>query len=276
MTTEIVKKEDEVIEAQPILSEDALQIIETRNKFFERIKEIALKATSASDWLDQMGKPYLQSYGAEKVARRFGVKIVVTKMVRENRYDVEPPYYFYRVEGYAQLGKSESDRVETFGICASNDQFFSTRRGNSLPMDEVDEGNIQKAAHTNFMVRAITTLLGLRNLTWEELAKYGVTANGKSRVDYNAGAAKAAASQTSQAAEKKSDKPYWKSDYNGKTYINAKVCDELLESFLQGLGMKQGKKAGYYNMIFNEKAWKTLEDEYATALEMAQQEGGGQ
>ncbi len=273
METEIIKVEEG---GGPIISEDALQIIETRNKFFERIKEIAFKSTSVSDWKDMQGKPYLQSSGAEKIARRFGVKIVVTKMIRENRYDVDVPYYLYTVTGYAQLGKSETDRVETFGTCASNDLFFSTRKGEALPMDAVDEGNIMKSAHTNFMVRAITTLLGLRNLTWDDIAKYGITQNGKGKIDYNANANKAADTKTSQAAEKKAGKPFWKSDYQGKTYINAKVCEQLPELFLKNLGMKAGKP-GFFSMIFNEKVWATMENEYATALEMqeaAKSEGG--
>lgn len=240
-----------VEDQSPVISDEALQIIETRSKTFDRVKEIALKSTSTSDWVDQNGKPYLQSSGAEKVARRFGVKISVTAMIRENRYDGSTPHYIYRVEGFAQLGNSEFDRVETFGTCASNDGFFSKRKGTIVPMDEVDEGNIQKAAHTNFMVRAITTLLGLRNLTWDDVKRYGINKDGKTSIDYEANA-KAAAS-----APKAKDSPtggaWWKSSFNNKDYFLTKNAGELFEhDFLIKCGFKFNEKTGVYSTLFKQ------------------------
>jgi hypothetical protein len=54
-------------------------------------------------------------------------------------------------------------------------------------LPEVDETNIMKAAYSNMMVNGITRLLGIRNLTWEQLEKYGINKDGVSKVEYRNG-----------------------------------------------------------------------------------------
>lgn len=258
-------KEIQVVEAVPEVLQDALDIMERRQALFQRVMEVAIRATSTSDWMDQNGKPYLQASGAEKVARRFGVRIFDVEIDRENITDEGGTYYLYTVTGKAALG-SGNESIEAIGTCSSRDAFFS--HGGKLKQQDVDIGNVKKAAYTNFMGNAITRLLGIRNLTWADIAKFGITKNGKAAVAYKGKAEKAAETKASAKAENGSKKPYWPSEYNGKSYICARVGTHFSEEFLANLGMKKSQKSdGLYSCVHNTDIENALNDEYIAAEE---------
>ena len=48
---------------------DPLVIIDKRNKLMDRILDAALRATHSGQWVNQQGKPFLTSAGAEVMAR---------------------------------------------------------------------------------------------------------------------------------------------------------------------------------------------------------------
>jgi hypothetical protein len=56
-------------------------------------------------------------------------------------------------------------------------------------MSEFDETNIKKAAYSNLMVNGITRVLGIRNLTWDDLEPYGIKQGEVARVEYKNGSA---------------------------------------------------------------------------------------
>ncbi len=261
--------------ADPHITEDALDIIERRNLVFEKLMYAAIKATSATDWIDQNGKPYLQASGAEKVARRFGVRIFDTVIDREEIEDENGRYYIYTVTGKAAL--SARDEIEVIGTCSSRDKFFGRSGGTNKATADVDMGNIKKKAYTNFLGNAITRLLGIRNLTWDDLAKYGVTKNGKTSVAYDKGTSTAAASKSAANAESKSKMPYWtwKND-KGALLIFANAGKHFSPDFLSNLGMKESsKKPGCYGCDHSEQIENALKDEFVAAEEQLaiQQEG---
>ena len=104
-------------------------------------------------------------------------------------------------------------------------------------------------AQTNALGNCIKRLLGIRNLTWEELAKFGVNRKDAKRIGYkkkdetaqiSAGAKKAEAVATGEK------KDYWTSEFKGQTYLNAKAGGVFPVEFLVGLGMKESKTKGLY------------------------------
>lgn len=270
----------EIVNQEVESMSDALEIIQSRNILFDRIMSVAIKATNPSDWIDQNGKPYLQGSGAEKVARRFGVKIFDTVAEREDLEDEKGKYYLYTVTGKAAF--SDRDSIEAFGTCSSRDQFFAKRKDNNgesffLPSSEIDMGNIKKSAYTNFLGNAITRLLGIRNLSWADLDKHGITREGKTSIAYDKGASKAAATKKSTNAEKDTKKPYWTSEYNGKIYIYARTGKHFSEEFLRNLGLsKSQKKEGLYYSVSTPDFENALIDEFTAAEETLaiQKEGG--
>lgn len=167
-------------------TDDIIATAERRIERISKIKMYALKSTNHEDWVDMQGKPYLTSSGAEKVARLFGVKIRDVKTEKKDSSDEKGKFYYYLVTGVAEL-KGGDDYIEAVGTCSSKDQFFAKRGGQFKPLSEVEETNILKAAYSNFIGNAITRLLGIRNLTWEELKTIGIAPDKVARVEYKNG-----------------------------------------------------------------------------------------
>lgn len=258
--------------------DDVLEIIEKRSLLFNKVLSVAIRSTGPNDWSDQGGKPYLEASGAEKCARRFGVSICDLKIEREQIEDEGGKYYIYTCIGKARLG---NETIEAVGTCSTRDKFFCTKKGENgervfKAQQDIDITNIKKKAVTNFRGNAIRQLLGLNKITWETLKEHGISRDGTSKVNFDKGASKAAVTKQAQVAESNAKKPFWQSEYNGKSYINARVGNHFSEEFLLNLGMKQGKKEGLFFCYKTDEIWKALEDEFIGAEEALsmKQEGG--
>jgi len=175
---EILKSEEEL---PAIVSDDLIHMAEYAEKRVEaikRIKRAALAVTSIHDWVDQNGKPYLQVSGAEKVARLFGIS---WRIDEPEKTISEDGHYSYTYKGYFSLG---STTIESIGSRGSKDGFFSKSHGKDIPPSEINENYVRKSAYTNLLGNGITRLLGLRNLTWEDLKGSGIEAGRVSKVSY--------------------------------------------------------------------------------------------
>lgn len=141
-----------------------------------KIMSAALKITTAKDWCNIGGTPYLQESGATKVARLFGISTRIhegyPKCERdENGY----PTYYYRMT--FSLG---SQSIEADGARSAKDEFFAGK-GRSKTPDEIPLDDVQRAAYTNCMNNGIKRLIpGLRNLDIEDLENAGIDIKNKS------------------------------------------------------------------------------------------------
>lgn len=157
---------------------------EKRVMALNKIKKAALLATNARDWTDQNGNPYLQVSGSEKVARVFGIAWKIDEPVFEQE---ESGHFAYTYKGYFTVAGAT---IEAIGTRSSKDPFFKRYAGKGddrkeLPPSEIDKGDLKKAAYTNCIGNGVTRLLGLRNLTWDDLAEFAkITKDSVSRVDY--------------------------------------------------------------------------------------------
>lgn len=175
---EILKTEEEM---PVIVSDDLVHMAEHAEKRVEaikRIKRAALAVTSNYDWVSQNEKPYLQVSGAEKIARLFGISWRIDEPEKTTTKDGHFSYIF---KGYFSLGSTE---IEAIGSRGSRDPFFSKSHGKDIPPSEINENNVRKAAYTNLLGNGITRLLGLRNLTWEDLEVSGIEKSKVGRVEY--------------------------------------------------------------------------------------------
>jgi hypothetical protein len=175
----------------PAIADDQLLAIadqaEKRIDAVKKIKAIVLKLTNAHDWVDQQGKPYLQASGGEKVARAFGISWRIDEPV----YDaLDGGHFSYSYKGYFTLGGTT---IEAIGTRSSKDPFFKKyEKGKTddngdkipLPSSEIDKGDVKKAAYTNLIGNGITRLLGIRNLTYEELQGAGISVDKITKVEY--------------------------------------------------------------------------------------------
>jgi hypothetical protein len=169
-------------------TDDIIASAERRVAQIDKVVTLAIKRTNAQDWVDQQGKPYLTSSGAEKIARLFGVSWKILKSEKVNTNDEKGTFYFYQVTGVFSLAGGK-DSVEAVGTCSSKDQFFAKCGGEFKPMSEVDETNIMKAAYSNCIGNGITRLLGIRNLTWDQVHAGGIDSSKTAKVSYAAGGA---------------------------------------------------------------------------------------
>jgi len=156
---------------------------EKRVSILKKVLGVAVKRTSAYDWVDQNGKPYLTASGAEKLLPVFGISIEATSSKKTMCEDEAGTYYIYEARGtFSWAG----GKIEAIGSCSSRDRFFAYSKGQLKAMKDVDECNIMKAAYSNLMVRGITQLLGIRNLSWEQLAEFGIKPENAQKVEYKA------------------------------------------------------------------------------------------
>lgn len=165
-----------VLDVSPSTMDNLIAVSEEAEKriaAINKIKQIALRVTNPQDWVNQGGKPYLQSTGAEKVARMFGISWRIDEPLVETSQD---GHYQYTYKGIFSL---KSDTIEAIGVRGSKDDFFGVKyvrdsngvsQKTTLPPTEVDRSNVKKSAYTNCIVNGITRILGIRNLTWEDIS----------------------------------------------------------------------------------------------------------
>lgn len=162
-----------------ILDDQLVAVAEQAEKRIEavkKIKSLALAVTNANDWTDQNKKPYLQVSGAEKVARLFGVNWRIDPPELETHED---GHFTFTYKGFFEF---KGATIEAIGSRCSRDGFFSKRykwddkKKKSIPYDvppsEVDRGNVKKGAYTNCIGNGVTRLLGIRNMTWDEVEAF--------------------------------------------------------------------------------------------------------
>ena len=194
-TTNVNKQPAVIMPTTPVVSESdleaALKVAERNELLARKIKTLALKQTNPKDWADMDGKPYLQASGAEKIARLFGIswRICEGYPQRDDQKDDKGSYYVYTYKGeFEMCGKT----IEVIGTCSQRDKFFGRKGGELKNESEIDVTNIIRKAMTNMEVNGITRMLGIRNLTWEELAEAGLNQDKSAQVNYKTKAGEAA------------------------------------------------------------------------------------
>lgn len=185
-----------------ILNSDlSLEIIvqdaEKKVALLQKILTVAIKATNPRDWIDQSGRPSPTASACEKIASVFGIKIelpVPPEGKREERSDNKGSYYTYTFTAKFSIG---SRYIHAIGSGSSRDKFFSWNSGDKTwkELSEFDESNIRKSAYSNLILNGITRILGIRNLTWEQLKAGGIKKDSVAQVSYNKGASSDPSSQ---------------------------------------------------------------------------------
>lgn len=172
----------EIVEDAPIeqvITDEFIAKFEKQAELYQnRYLPICLKLTNENDWISHAaGKFYLQSSGAEKICNPLGIvwdSPIVTKHEREDEHG---KYYEYEISGIIQ-SRVLKRYIWTTGNCSSRDQFFNAR-------GSYDEGDIRKAAYSNWVVNGVTRLAGIRNPSTAMLEKAGLKPDMIQRIDYS-------------------------------------------------------------------------------------------
>ena len=176
----------DVAVAMPRDPDAEVTYLEKRAHAFDRLLAIAISATGSHHWFDQQGKPYLGAAGSEFVGRKLGVKWAGVQYEQSRFHDDKGEYYEWSVTATFSL-PGGLDSIESIGTCSSRDNFLGTETRAGRELADVDIGNIRKAAYSNMIVNGVTRLLGIRGLTWEQLSKFGINAEGATKVEYKNG-----------------------------------------------------------------------------------------
>ena len=147
-----------------------------------KIMNAALKITTEKDWTIIGGVPYLQETGAAKVARLFGISWSILPDFPKKEVDNEGyPTFTYRMRF-----QMDNQFIEADGSRSAKDEFFRGSQNSAKgqkSVDEIDLGDVQKAAFTNCLNNGIKRILpGLRNIDIAALEKAGL--NGKQLKGY--------------------------------------------------------------------------------------------
>lgn len=135
----------------------------------DKVAKAALRITSPKDWTNISGTLYLQESGAAKVARAFGVSWQICDGYPKKEIDPQGyPRFKYRMR--LTMGK---DTIEAEGQRSGADEFFAGK-GKTKSPDEIDAGDVERAAYTNCLNRGVKTLIpGLRNIETARLEEAG-------------------------------------------------------------------------------------------------------
>jgi len=171
MENELAVYDDNV----PAIADDSLlrvaQQAEQRIDAVIKIKKMALKVTNPRDWTDQGGNPYLQVSGAEKIANLFNISWRIDEPICETEDDGH--FTFTYVGTFTIPGRS----IQVTGSRSSKDPFFKKYDWNNgvkteKPISAIDRRDVKMAAMTNLLGNGITRLLGIRNLTYNDLKEF--------------------------------------------------------------------------------------------------------
>ena len=169
---EIKNSEDSMIERAAYMA-----------KFFKMALGKLAECTSASNWTDQAGKPFLDHNGASRIARVLGISIVdpkVEKSIIEDNSGNKVLSFSIIGGAYIVLPDGTQQFTPVCGTCDFQDKFYKNR----ISFNETD---IKKKAYANYIGRCIREFLGIGGMTWEELAAHGISRDGVAKVDFKSG-----------------------------------------------------------------------------------------
>ena len=158
--------------------EQAGKQLELRSKLLM----LGLKALKPHDFQDFDGKPYLEGEGAARImAVVRGFKVGEAKFVVEN---ITPHYFIECGIPMEFMGAT----TVAIGDCSTADGFFTGKEGNAgrygkymaqtgseIMAARLLLGDAKKKARENAISRGVCELLGLKGLSWDDLAQLGFT-----------------------------------------------------------------------------------------------------
>jgi hypothetical protein len=157
---------------------------------FQQLRQLAVALTEPRDWVafpsgDQGKRAWPTRSACNKLATACKISTGVHQdagrpmMTKTLGQDENGEYYTIEIYGWAEMPGFR--RFDVFGYCSSRHKLFAStgkrdEKGNIIykPMQQVSEANVRQAAYTNFQANAIMRMLGMDNLSAEDLeAQFG-------------------------------------------------------------------------------------------------------
>lgn len=169
-----------------LLTEDYVRLVERQIELRSKLLMTAVKATKPHDWVDFGGKPYLEGEGGWRIMSAVrGFKVGET-IFSGDKEQIDGHYYVEAATEVEWMGQTTIG----LGDCSTIDSFFTgkdgdagklaaetKRTGNAQIAARLILGDAKKKARENSISRAVTELMGLKGLKWEDLAELGYGAS---------------------------------------------------------------------------------------------------
>ena len=152
--------------------EDVISIAQKRVKWMDELVSMSLSRLRPGDIVSLEGRPYINADGCYKIARLFGMKIKYAGLPQKVDAQDKKGAYFYFIHAATISLPNAMDSVDVIGNCSSRDPFFGKAAGVWRQLEDVDVLDIMQKAQTNTDRKGIAKLLGLNNITWDDVAKY--------------------------------------------------------------------------------------------------------
>lgn len=170
-------------------TQKAVARIQAINQVIDGAVKVAIARTNTADWVrmksrDGNQKFYCQASGIQKMRAVFGIYYRDRQVTKEVHEDGHYSYETTGIVGSMFLDKLYGETtLEIIGGRSSKDPFFTGKGGDIVP----DPTDVKKAALANWEVRAVTALLGLGNMTEEDLKKNGIDTSKVGTFEFKSG-----------------------------------------------------------------------------------------
>lgn len=179
-----VETEGAVVVTEPPQSADQMRsiieigkIIDEYATHVQKIVSTAVKLTYDGDWTihkkdgaaDEDQKANMGAAAAERIANFIGISESNWTKGRKDWSD-DNKHYTWTYEADFSLGKRKIHVISRVG---TRDKFFGKAGGQWIPLEDVQEDNILKAAFRACRKEGVRTLLGLRNVPVSKLKELG-------------------------------------------------------------------------------------------------------
>lgn len=160
--------------------------VEAITKAIDGAVKVSLQRTNSADFVRMGGKFYMQASACQKIRSVWGIYFRNKEVAKEVNPDGSYGYYVTGVVGSQLLDRfyGKEITIEADGGRSSKDPFFTGKYG----LKEPDSMDVRKAAISNFEARAISSFLGLKNFTEDDLRKNGIDVSKVTGVEYQKGA----------------------------------------------------------------------------------------
>lgn len=170
----------EIMKAEP--QKDMNVIVaeaETRAMVLKMVLPKLVKVCHARNILNMGGNPYIDNDGCQKIARIVGITYSRPEITSHFEDDPDTGKRVYVVDVVGEASAFGQTIIDVGGA-TSDDKFFANRKESFQETRQ----EVRKKALANWQGRCVRALLGLKEMSWDELEDVGFKRDGAGSVDY--------------------------------------------------------------------------------------------
>lgn len=169
---------------------EIIRSLEAQSEVLKRQRQVILKQTNPLDWQAYPGGRYrINDGGLSKLKGPAGLIIEDIQAWEERGEDDNGPYIDFYYGGWGRLARlgEFSPRLYALGSRSTRDTFFRKAKDRIKSLKEIDMADVRKAALTNLKVNLLSELLGIKNVTVDDLKAAGLDVSKITGIEFKEG-----------------------------------------------------------------------------------------